>query len=115
MLSFGYAIVLLGAAVTGAIGFGAVVWHVWALAAAVGASTVVVARAVGARVLDWSHIGVAMLMWAVYAVVWAALTGDGVAQSGPLSVAAPAAVAVALMPLLSFALAPWSLFQLRHS
>jgi len=115
LCSFGYVLVLIGGAAAGAINFGAVLWHMWALAAALGAGTVVVAAgAVRARVLGWSHIGVAALAWAVYASIWATLIGDGIARSGPLSVAAPAAVIVALMPLLSFVLAPWSLHQLRH-
>ena len=116
LFSFGYVILLLGAAAVRAIGFEAVVWHLWALAVAIGAGTLLVlARAVAARVLEWSHVGVATLAWVAFSLVWAALIGEDVARAGPLSAAAPAAVAVALLPLLSFVLAPWSLHRLRHT
>lgn len=114
LCSFGYAIALLGAAAVRLIGFEVIVWHLWAALAAVGVGTAfVLGRAIGKRVLRPAHVGVALLVWALFAAVWAALLADGHAPSNPLSAAA--AAAGALLPLLSLAITPWSLYRLRHA
>lgn len=111
-----YAIAVLVAAAVDLIGFDVVVWHLWAIAAAIGAGTAFVfARMVAAQIIRPAHAGVAMLAWLVFVALWAALLADALAPAGPFSVGAALAAICALTPLLSFALGPWSLHRLRHT
>jgi hypothetical protein len=112
-----YAIFMLFAVATERWNGAAVGAHLWALAAAIPAGTVLVmVRALAERIVLPRHAGIALAVWAAFTTVgWLVLRDLGFTLDGLAPALAALVLAAALLPLTASMLAVWSLGLIRHA
>ena len=112
-----YAIFVLFAISTERWSEAAVGLHLWALAAAIPAGTVLaMVRALTERILLPRHAAVALAVWGAFiAVVWLVARDLGISLDGLAPAIGALVLATALLPLTASMLAAWSLGMIRHA